>query len=68
MVSDQELVVAVETLVYRDRLGQLRIRARWTRSSDGKQMEVDEGGVYTDVDAFTIGTIFPLLQRIMGRH
>jgi len=66
-MTETEPAVAVETLVYRDRLGKLRFRARWTRPSDGKQMEADEGGVYTDVDDFTNGTIGPLLRRIMGR-
>ncbi len=59
--------VAIETLIYRDRLGRLRVRARWTRPADSKQMEADEGGVYTDVDDFMAVTVAPLVRRTMRK-
>lgn len=53
----------VEMLLYRDRSGRLRVRARWTRFEDSKPMEIDEGGVYDGVDDFAVGTLIPLLRR-----
>ena len=67
-MTEHAPAATVETLVYRDRLGLLRVRARWTNPFDGRQMEADEGGVYDNIDAFTVNTIAPLLRRTLRGH